>query len=304
MPEPIAFLNGQFVANSALCVPVYDTGFVQGATVTEQLRTFGGKLFHAEAHFKRLRRSLEIVQIELSLTMDALREAAQRLVAENHKLIAGGDDLGLSIFVTPGSYAALAEGNSYGPLVAMHTFRLAFDRWAALYDRGCHLVTTPIQQVPAECWPAELKCRSRMHYYLADQAAYKQDPNARALLLDRHGHVMETSTANIVAFRREEGLLAPPQGSVLPGVSLMFLRELAGRQNIAYTERDLTVADLSSADEVLLSSTPNCLLPAVRIDGQAIGGGRPGQLFDALLRSWSEAVNVDIARQARQFARR
>ncbi|HWA99917.1 MAG TPA: hypothetical protein VG713_15570, partial [Pirellulales bacterium] len=56
------------------------------------------------------------------------------------------------------------------------------------------------------------------------------------------------------------------------------------------------------ASEVLLTSTPNCLLPVSAIDGQAIGGGRPGPVFTRLLQAWSDAVGLDIAGQALKFA--
>jgi branched-chain amino acid aminotransferase len=304
MPEPLALLNGQFVPASSLCVPVYDAGFVLGATVTEQLRTFGGRLFKLDDHFARLKHSLDVVELELPVSMAALAKAAERLAAENHKLLDPGDDLGLAIFATPGAYASLADGQKIGPLVAMHTFRLAFDRWVAMYDSGCRLVTTPIEQVPRECWPAELKCRSRMHYYLADLAAHKQDPQARAILLDRRGHVAETATANVLAFRRGEGLVSPPRETILPGISLMFARELSQSLGINYVERDLSIDDLLTADEVLLTSTPNCLLPVSRVNGKPIGDGRPGQLFHKLLATWNEAVGLDVAAQAKKFARR
>jgi branched-chain amino acid aminotransferase len=304
MPEPLAFLNGQFLPASSLVVPVYDGGFVLGATVTEQLRTFGGRLFRPGDHFARLKHSLDVVELELPVTMPALAAAAERLVGENHKLLDPGDDLGLAIFATPGAYASLAEGRQAGPLVAMHTFRLAFDRWAAMYDGGCRLVTTPIEQVPRECWPAELKCRSRMHYYLADLAAHKQDPQARAILLDRRGHVAETATANVLAYRAGEGLVSPPRETILPGISLMFVHELSGALGIPYIERDLGIDDLVTADEVLLTSTPNCLLPVVRVNGAPIGHGRPGEVFHRLLRLWNDAIGLDITAQARQFAQR
>jgi branched-chain amino acid aminotransferase len=302
MPEPLAFLNGQLIPAGALSVPVYDAGFVLGVTVTEQLRTFAGQLFRLEAHLARLRRSLEIIEVELPDSWAALSDAAERLATENHKLLQPGDDLGLAIFVTPGDYAPLADGHGNGPRVAMHTYRLAFGRWAALYDSGCHLATTPIEQVPPECWPAELKCRSRMHYYLADLAARKQDRGARAVLLDRQGRVTETATANVLAYRSGEGFLSPRPGTILPGISLIFVRELAESQGIPFIERDLSVEDLTTADEVLLTSTPNCLLPVVRVNGSVIGGGSPGVVFRKLLQAWSGAVGIDIAGQAKRFA--
>jgi branched-subunit amino acid aminotransferase/4-amino-4-deoxychorismate lyase len=304
MPEPVAFLNGQFIPASSFAVPVYDAGFVLGATVTEQLRTFGGRLFRVEDHFARLKHSLEVVELELPISILALATAAERLAAENYKLLDPADDLGLAIFATPGAYPSLAEGRTSGPLVAMHTFPLAFERWGHLYEDGCRLVTTPVEQVPRECWPAELKCRSRMHYYLADLAASKQDPQARAILLDNRGHVTETATANVLAYRRDEGLVSPPRATILPGISLLFVQELGMSLGIPYTERDLYIEDLSTADEVLLTSTPNCLLPAVRINGKPIGDGRPGEAFHKLRAAWNDAVGLDIAAQSRRFARR
>jgi branched-subunit amino acid aminotransferase/4-amino-4-deoxychorismate lyase len=304
MPEPLAFLNGQFIPASSLSVPVYDAGFVLGATVTEQLRTIGGRLFKLDDHFARLKHSLEVVELELPISTPELAKAAEHLAGENHKLLDAGDDLGLAIFATPGDYASLADGDESGPLVAMHTFRLAFDRWAAMYDAGCRLVTTPIEQVPRECWPAELKCRSRMHYYLADLAAHKQDPQARAILLDRRGHVAETATANVLAYRRDEGLVSPPRETILPGISLMFARELSESLGIGFVERDLRIEDLLTAEEVLLTSTPNCLLPVSRVNGKPIGDARPGEMFRKLLAAWNKAVGLDIAAQAKTFARR
>ena len=35
MPQPLAFLNGEFIPAAELHIPVYDAGFVLGATVTE-----------------------------------------------------------------------------------------------------------------------------------------------------------------------------------------------------------------------------------------------------------------------------
>jgi branched-subunit amino acid aminotransferase/4-amino-4-deoxychorismate lyase len=302
MSEPLAFLNGEFLPARTLSIPVYDAGFVLGATVTEQLRTFGGRLFHAKHHFARLQHSLEIVEIKLPLPWQTFAEAADQLVRENHRFVDPGDDLGISVFVTPGDYVSLSEGGTHGPRVAMHTYHLAFARWVAYYEMGCRLVTTPIQQIPPECWPPELKCRSRMHYYLADLAAHKVDPDARAVLLDGQGRVTETATANVLAYRAAEGLVSPRREAVLPGVSLSFIRELAITLRIPFVERDLSVDDLLLADEVLLTSTPNCLLPVVRVNDRAIGSGAPGIVFHKLLQVWSAAVGVEIAGQAKRFA--
>ena len=91
---------------------------------------------------------------------------------------------------------------------------------------------------------------------------------------------------------------------MLPGVSLEVVIELAGRLGIPFVEREIRPEDVAAAAEVMLSSTPNCLLPVARFDGQPIGGGTPGMVFKKLLAAWSEMVGLDIAEQAVRFATR
>ncbi|MFO0898400.1 MAG: aminotransferase class IV [Pirellulales bacterium] len=304
MSTPWAYSNGRLIPAAELTVSTSDAGFVLGATVSEQLRTFGGRLFRLEQHLARLTRSLEIVGIELGRPLGDLAVSAQDLAERNHRLLDAGDDLGLAIFVTPGGYAPLAGRGARpsGPTIAMHTWPLAFGLWAASYERGEVLATTDVMQTPPECWPPELKCRSRMHYYLADRAARAREPGAKALLLDQSGRVCETAAANLVLVREDGGLLTPPRDQVLRGISLQVLHELAEGLEVPWQERELRMADLNGASELLLTSTHSCLLPAVRLNGQAIGDGQPGLVYRQLLAAWSRLVGLDIAAQAARFA--
>lgn len=304
MNEPFAFLNGHFLPVSRLSIPVWDAGFVQGVTVAEQLRTFRGRLFRLDQHLGRLANSLRVIGVELP-ELAQLGGIAEELVARNHPLLSSGDDLGLSIFVTPGPYAAFAPADAHGPTLGMHTYPVAFAGFAAKYVQGERLVTTSIEQVPTTCWPAALKCRSRMHYYLADREARAREPGARALMLDRDGFVTEASTANLVLYRADTGFLSPPLEKILPGVSVATLEELSAQLRVPFVARNLTVEDVLRADEAYLSSTSPCLLPVVALNGQPIGGGTgPGPMFRTAMAAWSERVGLDIVEQAQQFALR
>ncbi|MGD9721383.1 MAG: aminotransferase class IV [Pirellulales bacterium] len=304
MSQPQAYLNGRFVPAAEATVSVTDGGFVQGTTVAEQLRTFGGRLFRLRPHLERLGHSLAIVGVEPRPTLDQLASAAEALAAHNHALVAPGDDIGLVIFVTPGPYAPMVAGGHEGPTVGMHTFPLRFALWAGKYETGQALATTDVAQVPAACWPSALKCRSRMHYYLADRQAHQRHPGSRAVMLDADGFVTETTTANIVLYNERSGLSTPPRHKVLPGISLAALAEIAGSLGMTIAERDLTPDDLAGADEVLLTATSHCMLPVVELNGRALGGGRPGPVFGRLIQAWGAAVGVDIVVQAKQFAGR
>lgn len=301
--EPIAYLNGRFLPFAQAAIPLTDAGFVQGTAIAEQLRTFAGGLFRLDEHLARLRHSLEVLGVVPGMTDSELAAVAEEVVARNHPLLDPADDLGLSIVVTPGDYAAYSKPGPARPLVALHTYPLPFALWADKYEAGQSLRTTSVEQVPTACWPREVKCRSRMHYYLADREAARQEPGARAVLLDGEGFVTEASTANVLIFR-EGSLVLPPLETVLHGVSQKMLCEQARRMALAVVHRRLRPEDLATADEVLLSSTPFGALPVTRFNGRPVGDGRPGPVYRRLLSTWSEAVGVDLAAQARRFAAR
>lgn len=310
----VAWLDGRFLPRVALAVPVGDAGFVLGATVTEQLRTFRGRLFLPEPHARRLGDSLRAVGLEIDLTPDAILAAAADLAAHNHAVLArhGGPrrsraaanlegDLGVVIFVTAGDQPSQHGGQGGRPRLAIHSFPLAFGMWAAAYEAGVALRSVSVRQVPADCWPLGAKVRSRLHYFLADREASAAEPGSRAVLAHHDGRISETSTANLAVVQAGR-IAVPPATDALTGVSLAFTRQLATQFGIPWEERSLSARDLATADEILLTSTPNCILPATRFDGRPVGTGQPGPVYRRLLTAWNDAVGLDIAAQARAGA--
>ena len=296
----LSYRNGQFVTDDQLTVSVTDLGFTLGVTVSEQLRTFKGKLFQTDEHLQRLQESLQIIGLETAFT-DDLRNAAEKLAEHNHALLDCDDDLGLTVFVTPGDPSSATDRNL---TVVMFTTPLPFHRWTDKHRNGEHLQLSSVRQIPDSCWPAALKCRSRMHYYLADQEARRENPNARAVLLDQDGFVAEASTASLILFRAADGLIAPRPEKVLPGVSVDYVRRTAEQLKIPYQHQDILPEELSSADELLLCSTSPCIVPVVSINNNPVGNGNPGRVFQQLISEWSRQVGVNIIEQAARFASR
>jgi len=301
-----AWLDGCVIDQAALAIPAGDAGFVLGATVTEQLRTFRGRLFLPEPHAQRLLRSLELVGLSAAWSITEIMTAAAAVAAHNHRLLpvaADGSpgDLALVIFVTAGDLPAQHGGRAGRPRVGIHTVPLAFGMWAAAYGHGLSLRSVSVTQVPDTCWPLAAKVRSRLHYHLADREAAALEAGARAVLAHEDGRISETTTAN-VAIVHGGKVATPPAGDALAGVSLGFARDLAGRLGIVWEERSLRAGDLAAAEEILLTSTPNCILPVTRFDGIAVGDGRPGPVFTHLLDAWSSSVGLDVAGQARRHA--
>lgn len=298
MNEAQAYFNGRWLDASELSLPIDDLGVTLGVTIVERLRTFNHLPFGLDGHLRRLRRSLAIVGWRGDLA-DEIQTAVESFIARHAALMAPGDDWAIVGLVTPGKTADAAH-----PTVCVHGFPLQFAHWAHQFEQGVRVCVTDVRQTPANCWPPELKCRSRMHYYLADREAVRRFPGSRALLLDQRGFIGEASTANVVCYFKSRGLVIPRQEGVLPGISQEYLFELAEELGLARQEDDLSPQQLQAADEVFLASTSVCILPVVQVDDRPLGGGTPGPMFQQLLAAWSERVGVNVAAQARQFATR
>lgn len=298
MPTLCAYSDGRWIDRADLRVAVDDIGFLLGATVAERLRTFNGRVFRLDEHMRRLHRSLEIIGLAADPLVDEVGRAIPEFVSRNNQFLAADDDWSIVAFVTPG------VSGSNRPTVCVHGHPLPFHEWAPLFDTGLSVVVSSVRQVPPNCWPPELKCRSRMHYYLADREAAARQPGARAVLLDEDGYVAEASTANVLIYLHQEGIISPPREHILAGVSLGVVEELAAKLDVPFVVRPLTVDEFRTADEALLTSTSVCLLPIVACDGTPIGGGIQGPIFRRLLAAWSELVGIDVAAQARHFASR
>ncbi len=294
MNDRTAYYNGAWIPESELAIPVADLGFAMGVTVTERLRTFCGQVFRKADHLARMRSSLEVIGLAASTVVAELEVTIDEYERRHREQVKPGDDWAVIAFVTPGVGA--------GPTICVHGHPLPFGDWANEYNSGVSMLQSQHRQVPPSCWPASLKCRSRMHYYLAEIEARTYNPTSRAVLLDQEGYIGEGSTANLVTFDGKNGLSTPKSTKVLPGVSLGVIAELAPALGLELVERDITVEEFAAAEEVWLASTSICMLPVVEFNDQPIGSGTPGSMYARFLDTWRKLVGVDIAEQAERFA--
>ncbi len=297
----LAYLNGQFMPLESATIPVWDYGFTMGVAISEQLRTFGGRLHLLGFHLDRLANGLAISGIEPGLSTDQISAIATEVVSRNLGALPDGQDLGIGIVITAGGHAVRAPAEILdlaAATVLIYALPLDFSSWSADYENGIRLSTVNTREIPSECVPRELKCRSRMHYFLAEREANKKSPGSRALLLDTRGFVAEGTTASLLAVK-DRTLIAPHAEYVLPGVSVRFVEQVICRRlAIPFQRTDLTIADLHDADELLWLGTSAGILPVAELDGVAIPQSKTKPMFRRLITEWSAQVGMDLVSQA------
>jgi branched-chain amino acid aminotransferase len=295
MLEPFAFLNGRFLPQSQAVLPLHDAGFVLGATVTDLCRTFRHQLYRWPDHLARFRESCGSAQITPTFDEQKITEIADQLVLHNAAQLSPGGELALVLFATPGPigyYLGEHGGPGDGSVTfGMHTFPLPFARYRSWVEHGAALVVPAVRHVPAASIEPRIKMRSRLHWWLADRQARMLEPGAVALLLDNDGNVTETAGANVLLVLGGK-VVSPPADQILQGISRRVVIELCGKLGIPFNERPLSVHDLDSAEEVLLASTPYCLVGVSRCNGKSVPW--PGKLLRRLLQAWNAEVGIDI----------
>ena len=305
MDEPIAIIDGQVCPASEARISVCDLGVVMGASVTEMVRTFSHRPFRLQDHLMRLMRGVHSAGFPAGIDPQMLQAHVEPVVGHNAALLNEDEDLGVVVFVTAGKnltyLGAARRAEARQPTQCVHSFRLPCELWAAKMAAGQHLVVPSVRQMPAETLDPRIKSRSRMHWYVADQQARIVDPQAAALVLDQSGNVAETSTGNV--FVVKNGVLKTPRPHVaLEGVSQHVVRELAEQMGVTCIACDLHPLDVLNADEVFTSSTPYCVMPVTRFNGQPIGCGQSGPMFARILSAWNKMVGLDIMRQISRMA--
>ncbi len=294
MSESIAYLNGQIVPQSQAVLPLNDAGFIYGATVTDLCRTFRHRLFRWSDHLARFRQSSSSAHLDVSLSDIDITKRAEELIAHNARWIDANDDLALVLFATPGPvgfYLGQATKAGERPTFGMHTFPHPFARYRPWIEDGVALATPSIRAVPPACVDPQIKQRSRMHWWLAEQEVQRTHPGAQALLLDLDGHVTETASSNFLIVK-DGKVISPPREIVLDGVSLRVVSEICTRLEIDLTHRNIALTDCYSADEALLTCTSYCIAGVRSINGREIPW--PGTMLKRLVEAWSTEVGMDI----------
>ena len=269
------WVDGRLLPADGPHLSSFDRGFQLGDGVFETLRARGGHTAELSEHLARLHRSAEGLAIELPDDLEGRLTMAitQLLHAEG----LDGPDGDASVRITVSRGTSLQRGLlPASPLEAT----IAVHAWAVVpppaghLEQGLHVIVSAVRRDP-ESPLAALKTTSRADYVYARLEARRAGADD-ALFLTLDGHLSEATTANIFLVRRGELATPALACAILPGTTRGWLLGWAARVGLRPDETWLTTRDLAEADEAFLSSSVAGVLPVTRLEGRAIGDGRPG----------------------------
>jgi D-alanine transaminase len=253
-------------------ISVLDRGFIFGDGIYEVIPVYGRQPFRPAQHLTRLFRGLDAVGI------DNPYNAQQwlNLIGEVIHAHPAHDQL-VYLQVTRGvaKRTHAFPNTEPTPTVFIMTNPLTLPSAQARTD-GVACVSMEDKR-----WlRCEIKSISLLGNVLAAQNAAENDANESIQFRD--GFLTEGSASNVWIVQSGV-LLGPPKDNlILEGIRYGLIEELCAAEQIPFTARRITQAEVFAADEVLLSSASKEVLAVVTIDGQSIGNGQPGPIYKKL----------------------
>jgi branched-chain amino acid aminotransferase len=275
-------VNGEITPAAEARVSALDTGFTFGDGVYETLRTYGGRPFHLDKHFRRLRQSTRRVGIALPLTDDELTARLRALleVAENTESY-------IRLMVTRGvGDVTYKFERIQGPTVVMIV--KAYEPLPAkAYELGVPVIISSIRRNHPLALDPAIKSCNLLNNVLAMQEAVAQGA-LEAILLNDRGEVAEAAGSNVFVVQRGALLTPPLEAGILAGITREVVLALAREMQLPVREDVLRVPDFLAADEAFLSSSLKEVVPLATIDGKPVGSGTAWPVTRRLLAAYRE----------------
>jgi D-alanine transaminase len=278
MPR-IAYVNGRYLPLRQAMVHVEDRGYQFGDAVYEVCEVRQGRLIDERRHLARLKRSLDELQIKLPMSPVALGIVLREVIARNR--------IGYGIVYLQVSRGVARRDHAFPtpevpPSVVVTARPLNARRNEALAAAGI-----AVASVPDNRWGrVDIKTTGLLPNVLARQAAIAQGARD-AWFVDKDGMVTEAASANAwIVTQAGRVVTRPADHGILKGITRTVLFDVIKAQGLSVEERAFTLLEAYAAREAFVTAASQIVLPVVRIDGHAIGEGKPGPVATALRRAF------------------
>ncbi|MCP5091756.1 MAG: aminotransferase IV [Gammaproteobacteria bacterium] len=279
-PDPrnadiLVSVNGQLKPRAAASVSVFDSVVQGGDAVWEGLRVYNGRIAAFDGHLQRLQNSAKSLAFAEVPSSDEIRAAVFETLEANGMR----DNAHIRLTLTRGEKVTSGMNprfNQSGCTLIV----LAEWKPPVYSDDGVRVITASTRRNPPACLDSKIHHNNLLNNILASIEANVAGVDA-AIMLDVNGFVSETNDTNLFLVH-EDIVLTPHADSCLPGLTRKMILDICDEQNIATVERNLSLSELYTADEVFTSGTMGELTPVLEADGRQIGNGKSGPMIARL----------------------
>jgi D-alanine transaminase len=255
------YLDGNYTQKNEAKLSILDRGFLFGDGVYELIPVYNRHIFYIENHLKRLKSSLNLINIDSSIIDDIqIIEIIKDLVSANNyinhhiyiHISRGVDKTRNHIYAKSCKPTVLIMGENYLPFS----------------KQDIKTGKSAITEDDYRWLKSNIKSTSLLANVLIKNKAY--DEQAYEALLIRDGYLTEGSASNV--FIVNDNVIKTPtlSNKLLPGITRKFLTDLIKKHNLEFSECEISKDELFESDEIFCSSSTNPVVPITKLDTKLI----------------------------------
>ena len=277
--KTLGYYNGKYGELEEMSIPMNNRVCWFGDGVYDAGPSRNYKIFAIDEHIDRFFNSAGLLDIEMPVTKEELKELLQEMV---NKMDTG------NLFV----YYQVTRGTG----VRNHAYTKGpGNLWIMLKPAEISDGIEPIKLITVED-TRFLHCNIKTLNLIPSCVATEKAKKAgcqEAVFYRAGGRVTECAHSNVHIIKDGKLVTAPTDNLILPGIARAHLISMCKKLGISVSETPYTLKELFEAEEVLVTSSSNLCLHACEIDGKPVGGKNPElleKIRSALLGEFYEAT--------------
>ena len=270
------YISGQFYSRSEAKISVMDSGYLLGDGVWEGIRFHNGHLVHLDRHLDRLYEGANAIEMNIGISKDEMITALKKTLEKNRMT----SDVHIRLIVsrgiksTPYQHPKVTVGKP--TIVIIPEYKKASPK---LKVEGITLGTVKTIRDNRTQDP-RINSLSKHNCIAACIEAEKMGVD-EGLMLDPNGYVSTCNSTNFFMISNKEVWTSNGQ-YCLNGVTRSSVIDICKRNDLPIKEKEFSVKDVHSADEVFVTGTFAGIIPVISVDGLVVGNGTRGPLTQQL----------------------
>jgi branched-chain amino acid aminotransferase len=253
--------DGLYHRNEAK-VSVFDSVVQGGDSVWEGIRVYEGRIFCLDRHLERLQNSAHALLFQNVPSNEAITDAIFKTLQANGMR----DGVHIRLTLTRGVKTTSGMDprlNQFGCTL------IVLAEWKPpVYPPEITLITASVRRNSPMFLDSKIHHNNLLNNILAKIEANHAGAD-EAIMLDLNGFVSETNSVNLFCIKNGV-VFTPHADACLPGITRGLVIEICKDNGIPIREKNLSLSEFYTADEVFTTGTMGELTRVVEIDGRKI----------------------------------
>jgi len=270
MAGSTVFLNGLFMPLASARISVLDRGFSYGDGLFETMRSYAGKVFKLDAHLRRLFQSLDLIYLNIPMTVGEMKSAVRETLIRNQQ-----SDSMIRLTISRGEQNAgfhIDPETAPTLVIIVRPLETLPREWV---EKGIQISLFPSTAQKVASLGRQIKsCNFLSNVIIYEQAHRKN--SVEGIRIDDQGRITEGTTSNVFIVKDRTLMTPEINENILPGITRQAVLEIADQKGIAVSRQAITAEDIYHAEEVFITNSRIEILPVRIADDRTIGDGNPG----------------------------